>query len=262
MTELETKLKQHEIDKNRRFPLLDITDNREQICKISMATQDYMIELNPDMKKLKIWEAIPRIVIEFINASFTQLQKEDITKTGVTSAVIGDIMEIGLEYMETTDADKDGNITPRIKCRSEWKYENALLPYVDDIPIDMAKIMQDEKCEGLPVQFFENREQIEKISKLAAAVLRDPYGIMVMDSDWFLIPFTFMAFMRKAKEFLIEHKDDEGIGVNINFADLINLGITKEGGIEEGDPVDYILYITPQQIFKKDNAKDDGKTEK
>ena len=44
--------------------------------------------------------------------------------------------------------------------------------------------------------------------------------------------------------------------------DLINLGITKEGGIEEGDPVDYILYITPQQIFKKDNAKDDGKTEK
>lgn len=262
MTELEQKIQQAGIERERRYPLLAIVDNREEIRKISQQTQDYMIELNPDLRRIKIWEAIPRIVIEFISASFTKLSKSDAAKKGQSSIIIGDIMELGVNGIATKDGDKDGNLTPFIRCRSEFKFENVSLPYMDEVPIDVAKIMRDEKCEGLPIQFFENREEIKEVSKIAMDSLDKNYGIIMGEkNDWFMIPLTVVAFFRQVRAFLVEHKDDGEIGIDINFADLIKIGITKEGGMDEDDPIDYVLYITPNQIFKKDNAKDDGVTE-
>lgn len=262
MTELEQKIQQANIERERKYPLLAIVDNRKEIREIAIATQDYMVELNPDLKKIKIWEAIPRIVIEFINASFTKLDKSDAMHKGESSIVIGDIMEIGLDGLLTMDGDKDGNITPMIKCRSEFVYENVSLPYNDDLTIDQMNTLIDEKCEGLPAQFFDNREQIEEISKIAMRTLRNDYGIIMNEeTDWFLIPLTVVAFFRKTRDYLIEHKDDSDVGIEINFANLIKLGINKEGGFDDDDPIDYILYISAEQIFKKDNAKDDKVTE-
>lgn len=262
MTELEQQIKQANIERERRYPLLAIVDNRNEIREIAQAAQDYMTELNPDVKRIKIWEAIPRIVIEFINASFTKLSKKDAMSNGSSSIIIGDIMELGVDGLQTKDGDKDGNLTPFIKCRSEFKYENVSLPYMDEISIDDARILQDEHCEGLPAQFFENREEIKEVTLIAMKVLEDKYGIMMGETnDWFIIPLTVVAFFRKMRDYLVAHKDDGEIGMDINFADLIKVGITKEGGMEEGDPVDYVLYITPNQIFKKENAKDDALTE-
>lgn len=262
MTELEQKIQQAGIERERRYPLLAIVDNREEIRIISQKTQDYMIEMNSELRRIKIWEAIPRIVIEFINASFTKLSKSDAAKKGQSSIIIGDIMELGVNGIATKDGDKEGNLTPFIRCRSEFKYENVSLPYIDEVPIDIAKIMREDNCEGLPIQFFDNRDEIKDISLIAMNSLDKNYGIIMGEkSDWFIIPLTVVAFFRQVRAFLVEHKDDGEIGIDINFADLIKIGITKEGGIEEGDPVDYILYITPNQIFKKDNAKDDGVTE-
>lgn len=259
MTQLEEQIKQSAIERERKFPMLDISDNRKEIREIAQVTQDYMVEMNPDVKRIKIWEAIPRIVIEFIHASFTKLSKTDAMKNGESSLTLGDIMEVGIQYMATSDGDKAGNLTPIIRCRSEFKYENASLPYHDEVPLDTARILEEEKCPGLPIQFFETRETIKDISQIAAKEL-DNYGIIVMD-DWWIIPLVFVAFFRKTKEWLIQNKDTGEIGVEINFADLIKIAVTKEGGMEEGDPVDYILSITPNQIFKKDNAKGDDITE-
>lgn len=259
MTELEEKIKQTAIERNKKYPLLDISDNRKEIREIAQATQDYMIELVPDLKRIKIWEAIPRIVIEFIRAAFTKLSKTDAMKDGESSLVIGDLMEIAVEYMSTTDADKIGTLNPRIRCLTEFKYETAALPYNDEVPIDVARTMEEEGCPGLPIQFFDDRKNIKDVSELAAKEL-DNYGIIVMD-EWWTIPLTVLAFFRKTKEYLIDHKDDGEIGVEINFADLLKISITKEGGMEEGDPVDYLLSITPNQIFKKENAKGDDVTE-
>jgi hypothetical protein len=259
MTQLEEQIKQSAIERERKYPLLDISDNRKEIREIAQLTQDYMVELNPDVKRIKIWEAIPRIVIEFIHASFTKLSKTDAMKNGESSLVLGDIMEIGIQYMATSDGDKAGNLTPIIRCRSEFKYENASLPYRDEVPVDIARTMEEEKCPGLPIQFYDDRETIKDISQIAIKEL-DNYGIILMD-EWWIIPLVFVAFFRKTKDWLLKHKDDGEIGVEINFADLIKIAITKEGGMEEGDPVDDILSITPNQIFKKDNAKGDDITE-
>ena len=261
MTSLEEKIKQQKIEQERRYPLLDITDNRREIREIANATQDYLGELDHNLKRLKCWDVIPRVVIEFIHASFTKLSKDDAMKEGQSSIIIGDIMEIGIQYMSTTDGDKFGNLTPFIYCRSEFKYENVKLPYRDEVPVDIAKIMASEKCEGLPIQFFDNREEIKDISENAKATLEDDYGVIFADNTWWLIPLTVMAFFRKTRDWLVEHKDDGEIGVEINFADLLKIAITKEGGMEEDDPVDYVLSITPHQIFKKDNAKADDITE-
>lgn len=263
MTELEQKIQQANIERTKRYPLLDIVNNREEIRKISQMTQDYMIELNPDLKRIKIWEAIPRVVIEFISASLTVLEQTEAIESGLSSVVIGDIMELGIDGLRTTDGDKDGNLTGYIKCRSEFKYENIKLPYRDEVPSDIAKIMREEGCEGLPIQFFDNREEIEKISKTAMDNLENKFGILFGgDKDWFIIPLVVMAFFRKMRDYLVENKDNspEQIGIDINFADLIKIGITKEGGMDEDDPVDYVLYITPHQIFKKDHAKNDAVT--
>mgnify|MGYP006990257627 CR=1 FL=1 len=54
---------------------------------------------------------------------------------------------------------------------------------------------------------------------------------------------------------------DGELGVEIRFADMLKIGVSKEGGLEDDDPVDYILYIRPDQIFKKENAKGDDITE-
>ena len=263
MTELEKEIQQAAIEKARKYPLLDISDNRKEIREIAQRTQDYMIELNPDVKRIKIWEAIPRIVIEFIKASFTKLSKSDTAANGVSSVIIGDIMELGIEYLVTSDAaGKEGNITPFIRCRSEFKWENNAIPYRDEVPADIAKELREEKCEGLPIQFYDNRDEIKDISLIAAKVLEDEAGIILgVEKDWWLIPLVVVSFFRKTKEFLIEHKDDGEIGIDIDFANLIQISICKEGGMEEDDPIDYILSITPQQIFKKDNAKDDNITE-
>ena len=262
MTELEEKIQQANIERARKYPLLMIVDNRKEIREISMAAQDYMIELNPDLKKIKIWEVIPRITIEFITAALKKLNKKDAMANGESTIIIGDIMEIGIDGMLTTDGDKDGNITPLIKTRSEFKYENISLPYRDEISIDQLKILQAEHCEGLPAQFYDNREEIKDISKMAMKVLLSNFGIrMGSDDDWFIIPLTVVAFFRKTRDWLVEHKDDGEAGVEINFANLINIGISKEGGFDDDDPVDYVLYIQSEQIFKKDNAKDDGTTE-
>ena len=263
MTELEQKIQQAKIEKERRFPMLDISDNRKEIREIAQRTQDYMIELNPDVKRIKMWEVIPRFVIEFIRASFTKLDKIESVNTGKSSVIIGDIMELGIQYLATSDAaGKEGNITPVIYCRSEFKYENNGIPYRDEVPVDIAKEFRDERCEGLPIQFYDNRHEIKEISLIALKVLKDNYGIHAVDADWWIIPLVVVAFFRCTKEFLIEHKDDGEIGIDIDFANVIQISITKEGGLEEDDPIDYVLSITPQQIFKKDNAKSDAVTEK
>lgn len=265
-TTLEEKINQANIERARKYPLLNISDNRAEIREIAQETQDYIVELNPEIKRPHIWEAIPRIVIELITATFDELKKHSVTKTGLEKVTFGDIMEMGVEYTTTSDADKFGNITPFCTCRSEWQYENISLPYQDDVPSDIARTLESEQCSGLPIQFYENREVIKSISIAAFRELHTKYGIKfsadVEDTrSWWLIPFITMAFMRKAREYLVKHKDDGEIGVSINFADLISFGIRKEGGIDEDDPIDYVLFIEAGQIFKKDNAKSDGDTE-
>lgn len=261
MTELEEQIKQAGVERQRRYPLLDITNNREEIRAIAQAAQDYMVELNSDVKRIKVWEAIPRMVIEFIQGAFTKLSKDDALKQGESSIIIGDIMELGIEYMGTADGDKQGNLTPVVHCRSEFKWENNLLPYHDEISVDEARVLREENCEGLPAQFFENRKEIKEVCMIARRKLED-CGIILPESDWWILALTVVAFFRKTKEYLVEHKDDGEIGVEIDFANLLKIAVTKEGGLEEGDPVDYILSITPNQIFKKDFAKGDDTTEK
>lgn len=259
--ELEEKIKQSNVERARKYPLLDINDNRAEIREISQATQEYIHEIEPELKKLKLWEAFPRMVIEFIKATMNELDKSEAVTKGESSLVIGNLFEIAIQYTETPDGDKYGNLTPVIRCRSEFKYEDANLPYHDEVPLNIARELQDEGYGKLPIQFYENRAVIKKIC-IAAWKSLDDYGLFTNESQWWILMTVVMCFFRKMKDYLIEHKDDGEVGVEINFADLLKVSITKEGGMDEDDPVDYILSIQPNQIFKKDYTKSDAVTEK
>ena len=260
--DLSEKIRQSQIDKARKYPLLDISDNRAEIREISQNTQHYLNEKYPELKQVKLWEAIPRMVIEFLRASLSELDKSDALTKGESAISIGDLFDIVIQYTATPDGDKFGNLTPVIRCKTEFRYEDKDLPYNDVVTIEEAATLREEQAELLPAQFFSNRVLIKKISLTAWKSLADNYGIFTVEAQWWLLPLVVLAFFRMTKEWLIAHKDDGEFGIEINFADLLKISIAKEGGLEEDDPVDYILSITPNQVFKKDFAKSDEVTEK
>jgi hypothetical protein len=256
MEDLEAKMHQASLERQTRYPLLSITDNLKEIREIAEKTQDYMVELNPELLRPQLWESIPRIAMEFIEHAFAYMGDRKTTEFGEICLPLGKIMTVGVEYATTEGSDKEGTFNPFIRIGKEMDYDYKDEPYDNSIDVNMASLLREEQCENLMGQFFDNRKEIKTISQSVTSILLNNYGIKFL--DWTLVPLTFVAFFRKAKEYLISHKDDGECGVEINFGDAVTFGIEKEGW---DDDISYRIYIIPGQKPKLNNAKDDSKTE-
>lgn len=253
---LEEKVKKARLEQEARYPLLDIRDSRKEIREICELASDYLLELNPEVKKPQFWELMARIPMEFLKEVFTYLNDRKTTEVGEIYLPLGNILEVGIQFTKT-DGDKEGTLNPVIRCKDEFNYKKKDEPYDDSLSVEMNQILESENhIEHLLPQFFDDREVIGKISESVKGTLSSKYGVTLI--DWTLIPTVFVAFFRKAKDYLILHKDDGECGVEIKFGDLCNIGIERFGSDEE---IDYELYVTPGQIFKKDFAKGDEMTE-
>lgn len=262
MTELEEQINRVNTDRIRKYPLLDILDNREEIRVISQETQDYLVELNPDIVRPRIWEMVPRMVIEFVKASIKKLDREKAMNEEEHIISLGNIMNVGIEYLGFINAEgKSGNLTPIMTVRSEFNYEDKDLPYLDEVSADEAIILRDEHCTELPIQFFDDRKLIKEISDEAIKSLKK-FGVIIPPDDWGVLPLIFVAFFRVTKKYLITHKDDDDIGIRINMAEVFYIKITKEGGYDEEDEVSYRIGLIPGKEFKKEFAKGDDITER
>lgn len=255
---LDDKIENAKIEKELRYPLMRVKDNLTEIRLIGEAAQDYIVKLNPEIKRPGRWEAIPQITMDFLEAVFKYLGERKRTDVSEVYLDLGNIMRASIEYAitETNGDGKNGTLNPKIVVGSDMKLETS--EYDDDLTFDQAEILVADGCENLPIQFFDNRKVIKEISIGLLSKLMTNSGIKITDRSWTLVPCAFVAFFRCAKKWLIDHKDDGPCGIEINVGGTVFIGIAKEGS---DDDLDYYLYITPGQVFKCDYAKGDDKTE-
>ena len=243
--ELSKKIKDEELEKRKRYPILDIVNNREEIRDISEKTIEYAGELYPELKGLTKYVIVPRIVIE-VMLNYYKLIDSKKAKGKNVYINIGDFMTIGIEYGETATGDKVGTFNPIIKTGPELQYYND----------DPSK---NELSKTLPVFNKEDEGNLEFVCKNTQNVLKANYGIIV--DEWTSISKIFTSFLRITRDYLISHKDDAGndAGLDIYLGTVLDIGIAAE---DTDNGVEYIIQYAPGQTFKFDNAKSDEDSEK
>lgn len=243
--ELASKIDKETLERRRRYPLLDITDNRTEIRTISEHALKYAAELYPELESFKnsnYWEIIPRVTIELLKEVFRKLSEQRSTETGEVFYELGDFLRIGIEYGTTQDADKDGTFNPVISVKSEMVYDN-----MTDV--------NNKLRTNVPV--FDDINTLQELCGNVTKTLLDKYTIMI--NQWNAVLQLFVSFMRCTRDYLVKHKDDTEYGTDINLADVVDMSIEKYIG-DSGD--EYVIQVAPGQVAKLEFSKSDEKTEK
>lgn len=252
---LEEATKEANIDRAQRFPLLDINTNVEEIREIAQRAMPYVREMCSDLMEPSPWEFCTQIVMQMLRSTFGYLNQRKSTEFKEVYINLGTLMKVSICYGETKSGDKVGTFNPSIEVGHDLAYEFREEPYNDAMSNDMAGQLEEIGMTYLHPMFYDVREEMKKICETAAANIMARYGIKVTESE--SLSYVLVAFFRKAKEWLLEHKDDnDGYGAEFELGRLITMGIEKHA---DGS---YFIYIAPSPEFKMDNAKGDDKTEK
>lgn len=244
INELSAEIEKEEVERRKRYPLLEIVNNREEIRNIAEDTLKYIGELYPSLKDLDYWEVVPRMAIEFMKQYFSIAEsKKSADKCVFVS--MGEFMSIGIESGKTLGADKDGTLNPIIKTGPELAFDNE--------NADANKLKKTE-----PVFTPEDQETLDFVSKHVQNTLKSKFGIIV--EDYHDIAHIALSFFRLIREYLIQHKDQEEYGLDIDLGNVLDIGIQKY--TDDNGGFKYCIQFAPGQSFKMDNSKDDDKTEK
>lgn len=238
LEELAKKREKAELDKNSRYQLFEIRNNLEEIRTMSERTCDYVVSIYPELVSIPEWSIIPRVVMEFVKASFDHLKakrKKDISETFIE---IDNFIHFGIEFGTTDNADKDATFNPIITTMGELLYDNT--------NPDNNKISKDA-----PILNLTN--DIEFVAISAKNVLQNRFGLII--EDWRSIVYIFVAFCRVAKEYLVKNKDNDEVGIIINIGEVIDVSIEKYGA--DDDHLEYAINFGPGKTLKMDYAKSD-----
>lgn len=251
---LDEAIKEANIERAQRFPLLDITENIKEIREIAQLAIPYVREMNSDLCEPEPWEFVAQSVMQVLTATFEYLNQRKSTEFREVYIPLGTLMTVAIEYGETKSGDKAGTFNPCIRVGKDMSYEFREESYNDSMSADMANDLKEIGMEYLHPMFYDTRKEMHEIFDKAAANLMAKYGVKVPDTE--SLSYILVAFFRKAKEYFIAHKDDDdGYGVEVNLGRLITMGIEKQA---DGD---YFIYVSPGQEFKMEHAKGDNKTE-
>lgn len=251
---LDEAIKEANVDRARRFPLLDINTNVEELREIAQRAMPYVREMCPDLMEPAPWEFTVRIVMEMLRSTFGYLNKRKSTEFKEVYINMGTLMKVSICYAETPSGDKVGTFNPAVEVGKDLNYDFREEPYNDVMSNDMAQELESAGMKYLHPMFYDVRKEMHEICETTKTNLAARTGAKVSESD--SLSYVLVAFFRKAKEWLIEHKDDnEGYGTQFALGRLIDMGIEKHA---DGT---YFIYVTPSPEFKMDNAKGDDKTE-
>lgn len=242
--ELTKKIEKEETERRKRYPLLDIVNNRAEIRMISEDALKYCVDVYPELKALydqNLWEIVPRITIELLKEVFSFVAGKKSKEAGEISYDLGEFIKVGIEYGTTDDAEKEGTFNPIISVKSEMTYDNM---------VDINNKVPKDKAD------FGDSVVLQDICTKVTDTLMKKFGVKV--SHYTAVLNLFAAFMRMTKQYLIKHRDDTEYGVEINLADVVDMSIEKYIG-ESGD--EYCIQIAPGQIAKLQFAKNDDVTE-
>lgn len=239
----------------RKRPVWDFGNNRIEIDEIANMAAEYLEKQCPGINFSTYAIAIPRTCLCFMNELLNQLNKIKLETKKPVEFTLGNIMKLGIEYIEISNADKTGSLNPVIYIGPELEYEQSEVPN-DELSVEMARTIADMGGSHLPAQFYDDREFYKKISQVCQEELSSQYGIVFL--DWTFVPLTTLYFFRAVRKYLIENKDSDEIGIEIDLGNVLSVAIEKDGPDED---VQYIISVKPGQIFKKDYAKGDDITE-
>lgn len=228
-----------------RYPLLFLVNNRNEIKEISENTISYARRIATDSAlKIPVWEIIPRVAVEVVRATIDYIADRKTTTVAEQYIDLGSTIRCAIEYAETEDADKIGTFNPKISVLTDMEY---------GVPYDESTMLCSEIFDTL---FKEcDRTIITKIAERASSEIQRASGARIANIQ--LIMLLFVSFMRKTKDFLIEHKDDNEWGYELDIAGVYFIGISK---FNDGAESDYMIYITPAKELKQ-RSKDDNLTE-
>ena len=241
---LDAKIEQAEMERRKRYPLLDIVNNREEIRTISEDALKYCAEVYPELAALhdqNLWEIVPRVAIELLKETLDFVASKKSKNSGEVSYDLGDFVKVGIEYGTTDDGEKEGTFNPIISVKSEMEFDNK---------VDINNKVPMSKAD------FGDAVTLQDICTNVTNTLLNKFGVKVTHTGAVLD--LFASFMRMAKQYLIKHRDDTEYGVEINLADVVDISIEKYIG-ESGD--EYCIQISPGQIAKLQFAKNDEVTE-
>lgn len=228
-----------------RKPLLNFSENVEEIREICLRACPYVREMNNELLEPEPWEVLIQGVIYVLKETFAMLNDNKSPDVGEVFIEYGTLMKIAISAAVTRTADKVGTYNPCIYVGKELEY--GFSDYNDLMTSEMAQTLKSEGLEFLHPMFFEQREQIKDICERASRRLESEMGIQMFDYE--SLTYFVVAFFRKAKEYLVEHKDED---MQFYIGRLIKMGIEKH---KDGT---YFIYVTPAQEFKMENAKGDG----
>lgn len=254
MKPLDEAIKEANIDRAKRFPLLDINTNIEEIREIAQRAAPYVREMCPDLMEPEPWEFTTQIVIQMLRTTFGYLNKRKSTEFKEVYLNMGTLMKVAICYGETPTGDKVGTFNPVIEVGKDLDYTYREEPYNDAMSTEMAKELEDAGMRYLHPMFYDIRKEMHEICETCKANIQAYYQIRVEEAD--SLSYVLVAFFRKAKEWLLEHKDDnDGYGAEFSIGRLVTMGIERHADDT------YFIYVTPSPEFKMDNAKGDDKTE-
>lgn len=243
INELSAEIEKEEVERRKRYPLLEIVNNREEIRKIAEDTLSYVGDLYPSLKDINYWEVVPRMAIELMKQYFSLAESKKAADKCVFVS-IGEFMSIGIESGKTLGADKEGTLNPIITIGPELAYDNE--------NADANKLKKTE-----PVFSAEDQETLDFVCKHVQNTLKTRFGILV--EDYHDIARIALSFFRMIRQYLVDHRDDEEYGIDIDLGNVLDIGVSKYTA-DDGS-MKYCIQFAPGQTFKV-GAKDDDSTEK
>ena len=240
ITELDKKTEEVRQERQRKFHMVEIKNDREEIRLMAEQTMKYAVELYPEMASIPDWNVVVMTTIQFVKQIFAYLaSKRDKDKTEVF-VDLGEFARFSVEFGTTENADKDATFNPKVVVKSELMYDN--------------EVAENNKLKTTVPEI--DYSSLETLTIATQNSLRSDFGYIM--GDWRYIIYITVSFFRVVKDYLVKHKDDRDYGCIINFAEMLDFCIEKYG--EEGEPTQYAINFGPGKAFKIP-AKSDADSE-
>lgn len=237
LTELEKKTEEVRLERQKRYHMVEIKNDIEEIREMAERTMTYAIELYPEMVGIPDWNVVVMTSVQFIRQIYTYLASIRDKDKAEVFVDLGEFIRFSIEYGITESADKDATFNPKAIAKSEMYYDNE----------DASK---NKLRTDVPEIDFSS---LESIAISAQNTLRSDFGYIL--GDWRYIIYITVSFLRIVRDYLIQHRNDKDYGCMINFAELITFSIERFG--EEGEPEQYQITFGPGKAFKLPSKGDD-----
>lgn len=228
-----------------RKPLLNFSENIDEIREICLAAAPYIKEMNPELMEPDPWEIVIQGVINVLKETFAFLNDNKSKDVQEVYINYGSLMKLAISSAVTKTADKVGTFNPCIYVGKDLDYNTR--DYNDLMTPEMAATLEKEGIRLMHPMFFDQRAQMKEICSRAARNIAEDCGIQIFDSE--CLTYFLVAFFRKAKEYLIARQDD---------APVFYVGRLIKMGIEKHKDGSFFIYVAPAQTFKMEYAKADA----